>query len=121
MGLGILAGQDGSDGDALGAATWGLSGRVQNVWSQSGPKPGPGEPSLTPSMRTLGDEVVRGRWGRSLSGGSLSRSFSACGVAVLLSCTGFARVWPQCVDRSGQHGWQSFAVCGGAPSAIIKR
>jgi len=39
------------------------------------------------SVRTLGGEVIRGRWGKSLSDGSLSRTFSAEGVAVLLFCT----------------------------------
>ena len=38
MGLGVLPGQHGFKGDALGAATCGLSGRMQSVWSQSGPK-----------------------------------------------------------------------------------
>ena len=42
---------------------------------------------LTPSMRTPGAEVAGGRWGRSLSGGSLSWSFSVDGVAVLVCCT----------------------------------
>jgi len=40
-------------------------------------------------MRTLGGEVARGRWGRSLFGGSLSESFAAAGVAVLVCCAGF--------------------------------
>jgi len=42
---------------------------------------------LTLSMRTPGGEVICGRWGRSLSGGSLSESFSVDGVAVLVCCT----------------------------------
>jgi hypothetical protein len=42
---------------------------------------------LTPSMRTLGAEVVRGRWGRSPVGGGFSEAFAADGVAVLLRCT----------------------------------
>jgi hypothetical protein len=44
---------------------------------------------LTPSMRTLSGEVARGRRGRLLFGGSLSESFAAAGVAVLLCCTAF--------------------------------
>jgi hypothetical protein len=39
---------------------------------------------LTPSMRTPGGEVVRGRCGRSLFGGGLSESLSADGVAVFV-------------------------------------
>ncbi len=42
-------------------------------------------------MRTPGATVVRGRWGRSLSGGSLSESFSVDGVAVFLCCTTLGR------------------------------
>ena len=42
---------------------------------------------LTLAMRTPGGEVTRGRWRRSLSGGGLSESFSADGVAVLVCCT----------------------------------
>jgi hypothetical protein len=38
-------------------------------------------------MRTPGGEVIRGRWGWSLSGGRLSESFSADGVAVLMCRT----------------------------------
>jgi hypothetical protein len=37
-------------------------------------------------MRTLGGEVVGGRWGRSLVGGSLSEAFWAARVAVFLCC-----------------------------------
>jgi len=37
-------------------------------------------------MRTLGSEVARGRWGRSLSGGRLLAAFEGAGVAVLLCC-----------------------------------
>jgi hypothetical protein len=37
-------------------------------------------------MRTLGGEVVGGRSGRSLVGGSLSEAFGAYRVAVLLCC-----------------------------------
>jgi hypothetical protein len=44
-------------------------------------------PLVTLSMRTPGTEVFRGRWGRSLSAGSLSEAFAADGVAVLLCCT----------------------------------
>jgi hypothetical protein len=40
-------------------------------------------------MRTPGGEVVRGRSGRSLFGGGLSRSSVADGVAVLVCCTAF--------------------------------
>lgn len=42
----------------------------------------PGGPTL--SMRTPGSGVVRGRWGRSLVAGGLSKSSSADGVAVLV-------------------------------------
>ena len=42
---------------------------------------------LTPSMRTLGGEVVRGRWGRSAAGGSLSEPLAVGDVAVLRCCT----------------------------------
>jgi hypothetical protein len=41
------------------------------------------------SMRTHGSEVVRGRWGWSLSAGSLSGALPVEGVAVLLCCTAF--------------------------------
>jgi hypothetical protein len=44
---------------------------------------------LTPSMRTLGAEVVRGRWGRSAVAGSLSKPFAVGHVAVLVCCTAF--------------------------------
>jgi hypothetical protein len=44
-------------------------------------------PLVIPSMRTLGGEVVSGRWGRSLVGGGLSKSSSGVGVAVLVRCT----------------------------------
>ena len=59
---------------------------------------------LTPSVRTPGAEVVRGRWGRSLFGGSLSESLGAAGVAVLLCCTsalGLPSRRPVTPDRSG--------------------
>jgi hypothetical protein len=46
---------------------------------------------LTPSMRTLGSEVARGRWGRSPVDGGLSESFSAGRVAVLSCCTAPSR------------------------------
>jgi hypothetical protein len=38
---------------------------------------------LTLSMRTLGTEVARGRWGRSLVGGSRSKAFPVAHVADL--------------------------------------
>jgi len=44
-------------------------------------------------MRTPGGHVIRGRWGRSLSGGSLSKSFPADSVAVLVCCTVFGLFW----------------------------
>jgi len=37
--------------------------------------------ALSTSMRTLGSQVVRGRWGKSLSGGSLSEAFAVHSVA----------------------------------------
>jgi hypothetical protein len=42
---------------------------------------------LTPSMRTLGDEVVRGRWGGHEIGGSLREPLAAYDVAVYECCT----------------------------------
>ena len=42
---------------------------------------------LTPSMRTLGNEVVRGRWGRSATGRSRTKSLAVDDVAVLACCT----------------------------------
>ena len=47
---------------------------------------------LTLSMRTPGGGVVRGRWGRSLSGGGLSGSLAVGGVAVLACCKTIDRV-----------------------------
>jgi hypothetical protein len=47
---------------------------------------------LTPSMRTLGTEVARGRWGRSLVGGSRLEAFPVARVAVLVCCTAFGLV-----------------------------
>jgi hypothetical protein len=38
MGLDVLPGQYGFKASALGATTCGLSGQMQSVWSQSGPK-----------------------------------------------------------------------------------
>lgn len=54
-------------------------------------------------MRAPGSEVVGGRWSRSLSGGSLSESFAAAGVAVLLCCTALGLPpWRSVTpDRSG--------------------
>ena len=49
--------------------------------------------SLTPSMRTLGGEVARGRWGKSAADGSLSEPLAAHDVAVLRSCTAVALVF----------------------------
>src|SRR5712671_3193397 len=46
------------------------------------------------SMRTPGGEVIRGRWGRSLSDGSLSESFSSDRVAVLPCCEDRSRTNP---------------------------
>jgi len=42
---------------------------------------------LTPSMRTLGAEVVGGRWGGSLVDDGLSEAFTTAWVAVLVRCT----------------------------------
>ena len=42
---------------------------------------------LTPSMRTLGSEVARGRWGRSAADGSLSEPLAVDDVAVFECCT----------------------------------
>src|SRR5215471_19538894 len=46
-------------------------------------------------MRTLGSKVVRGRWGRSATGRSRTKSLTAADVAVLVRCT---TAWP------GRHG-----------------
>jgi hypothetical protein len=52
-------------------------------------------------MRTLGAEVVRGRWGWSAVGGRLTKPFVVGGVAVLVCCTALgpaglaARLWPR--------------------------
>jgi hypothetical protein len=43
-------------------------------------------------MRTTGGKVARGRWGRSLVGGSLSEAFPVARVAVLGCCTMLVRV-----------------------------
>jgi hypothetical protein len=42
---------------------------------------------LTPSMRTLGGEVARGRWGRSAVDRSLSEPLAVDDVAVFECCT----------------------------------
>ncbi len=65
--------------------------RPETAWKR--PRPGVIGRAFTvgswqcPAMRTPGGEVICGRWGRSLSGGSLSESFSVDGVAVLVCCT----------------------------------
>ena len=52
------------------------------------PQSTPGDPPIGhPSMRTLGTEVVRGRWRRSPFGGSLLEAFAGDRVAVLICCT----------------------------------
>jgi hypothetical protein len=43
--------------------------------------------TLGTSMRTLGGEVARGRWGRSAIGSSLTQSPIVDGVAVFECCT----------------------------------
>jgi hypothetical protein len=43
-------------------------------------------------MRTPGGKVVRGPWGRSLVGSSLSGPFPAADVAVLVCCTALGLV-----------------------------
>jgi hypothetical protein len=43
--------------------------------------------ALILSMRTLGGEVARGRWGTSAAGGSLSEPLAAGDVAVFDCCT----------------------------------
>ena len=48
--------------------------------------------SADPSMRTLGGEVIGGRWGRSVVGRSPLRLLAVGGVAVLKCCTALA--WP---------------------------
>jgi hypothetical protein len=40
-----------------------------------------------PSMRTLGSEVVHGRWGKSATGSSRTRSLTVDDVAVFECCT----------------------------------
>jgi hypothetical protein len=42
---------------------------------------------LIPSMRTLGSEVARGRWGSSVADGGLSEPLAVDYVAVLVHCT----------------------------------
>jgi hypothetical protein len=44
---------------------------------------------LTPSMRTLGNEVVRGRWGKSAVDAGLTESLGVGGLAVFVCCTTF--------------------------------
>src|SRR5215813_10912379 len=56
-------------------------------------------PWLSTSVRTLGAEVVRGRWSRSLVADSLSEPFPVDGVAVFVCCT----VPSLAVMRSGKH------------------
>ena len=57
---------------------------------------------LTPSMRTPGGELARGRRGTSLFGGSLPESFAAAGVAsVLYGVRPVAAVGSVAPDRSG--------------------
>jgi len=66
---------------------------------------------LTPSMRTPGAKVARGRWGRSPFGGSLSEAFAVDDVAVLLCCTALSPSprWLVTLDRSGtaSAGWKA--------------
>jgi hypothetical protein len=52
MALGVSPGKRGLIGDALGVVTCGLFGRVQSVWSQSGPKLRFEEPVEIPSAWT---------------------------------------------------------------------
>ena len=56
--------------------------------------------ALSTSMRTLGAEVARGRWGRSLVGGSRPEAFPAVRVAVLVCCTALGR--PHRISSSGR-------------------
>src|SRR5215468_2352217 len=51
-------------------------------------------------MRTLGAEVDRGRWGRSLVGGSRPEAFPAVRVAVFVCCTAPGR--PHRISSSGR-------------------
>jgi hypothetical protein len=75
---------------AAGQAEWAYPAEPGRTTVNCNPDGNPGYRSWSPaipSMRTHGGEVIRGRWGRSLSGGSLSEAFSANSVAALLCCT----------------------------------
>jgi Phage integrase family len=68
--------------DLAGARTTNDHGFDLQVWVELR-----GFEPLTPSMRTLGSEVVHGRWGRSATGRSRMKSLAADDVAVLVCCT----------------------------------
>jgi len=75
---------------------------------------------LAPSMRTLGSEVVRGRWGRSAIGRRQTKSLIADEVAVLVCCTPLGvAVMRQVRGR----GWEAWAADGPwwAPAAAWSR
>jgi hypothetical protein len=64
------------------------------------------EAPLIPSMRTPGGGVISGRWGRSLSGGSLTEAFAANSVAVLVCCMVLALVVMGRDPTPGSKAWR---------------
>ena len=68
-----------------------------------------------PSMRTLGREVIRGRWGKSAGDGSHSALVAVHDVAVLRCCMFLARLVKRCGQTSAfQAAWR---VQAGPPQA----
>src|ERR1019366_10471909 len=67
-------------------------------------------------MRTLGSEVVRGRWGRSSTGRSRTKSLRADDVAVHVCCTTFGlgvKVWLEAA-------WSDMVVSSEQPHRQVK-